>query len=106
MSYTERRVMNENIKPHEAVRQVHQFLSDFEVSGDATWPLRNVRDLVLDYFRALSLRYSKMSGNEKAPLCKLVVFEAARHRVGEIEGNEADLLKYRATIRICEAIEG
>ena len=40
-STLEGRAMNENIKPHEVVRQIVNILTDFHPKGDASWPLRS-----------------------------------------------------------------
>ena len=73
--------MHENMKPHELVRQICLVFSDFDPEGDSSWPLRQIRDFVLDYNRALSTRYHGMSEIERSMLCKLMVFEAATRHV-------------------------
>ena len=40
-AHVEARAMNENIKPHEVVRQIVKILTDFNPDGDGTWPLRS-----------------------------------------------------------------
>ena len=58
----ERRSMAQNIKPHEAVRQIMEVFRTFDIRRDTTWPLRHIRDIALEYLRALSLRYQSMMG--------------------------------------------
>ena len=65
--------MHENMKPHEVVRQICDVFSSFQPDGDGSWPLRTIRDFVLDYNRALSTRYTGMSATERSML-----FEAAK----------------------------
>ena len=49
VAFNERRLMSDNIKPHEAARQVWIVFDEFDVSGDPYWPLRHIRDTVLDF---------------------------------------------------------
>ena len=39
--HMEMRLMKENMKPHELVRQLMRILHDFDVEGDGSWPLRS-----------------------------------------------------------------
>ena len=103
LAFNERRLMSDNMKPHEAVRQVCALSDEYAVSGDADWPLRQIRDHLLDFSRALCMRYKGMSGTEKAHLCRLIVFEAAKRHVEELEA--ADRQEYHFVIKICEQIE-
>ena len=52
-SMNEIRLMLSNMKPHELIRMVMIALGDFEPRGDLYWPLRKIRDYVLDYMRCL-----------------------------------------------------
>ena len=68
MAYIEFRAMSENMKPFELVRQLIETLDSYDPQGDATWPMRTIRDFMLDYMRALSMRYKAMQGTEKIQL--------------------------------------
>ena len=105
LGFIERRAMNDNIKPHEAVRQLMQVLDDFQVSGDVTWPLRSIRDISLDYLRAISMRYPNMSENEKNYLARLTFFEVVKRTVRSLQGNERGLQTQAMTVALCEGIE-
>ena len=48
LTFIEHRSMNDNMKPHEAVRQIMQVFDTFRPVGDAQWPLRQIRDILLD----------------------------------------------------------
>ena len=39
--HMEMRLMNDNMKPHELVRQLVRILDEFNVEGDGSWPLRS-----------------------------------------------------------------
>ena len=55
VAFIEKRSMNENMLPHEALRMLNNILCDFKPGGDASWPLRQFRGVALAYFRALSV---------------------------------------------------
>ena len=40
-AHMEMRLMNDNMKPHELVRQLVRICDDFSVEGDGSWPLRS-----------------------------------------------------------------
>ena len=40
-AHIEMRAMNDNIKPHEFVRQLIRICDEFDVNGDGSWPLRS-----------------------------------------------------------------
>ena len=105
LSFIERRSMNENMKPHEAMRQIMNVFDSFDPEGDATWPLRSIRDIILDYLRALSLRYTTMSVEEKVKLCHVILVEAAKRHVGSLEGSVSKREKFKHTVHLCTAIE-
>ena len=54
-SHTEMRAVRDNMRPHEAVRLLTTILSTYDEAGVAYWPLRQMRDMMLDYFRTLRL---------------------------------------------------
>ena len=105
LSYIERRSMNENLKPWEAVRQIQEVFVSVEPAGDAGWVLRTVRDICLLYLRAISQRYASMKSEEMLRLVQLVVFEACKRHVMSIVGDEKAREKYALTIELCEAME-
>ena len=83
--------MDENMLPHEGVRLLLSLLAAFIVSGDIYWPLRRIRDVALAYMRALSSRYGGMSSVEKGHLCRLIVYEAFKRRLYDVEDKPEDL---------------
>ena len=102
----ERRSMNDNQKPSEAVRQMQEVFTSFEPGkGDAAWVLRSMRDIALHYLRAISMRYPSMRSEEKAHLVHLVAYEAARRHLWSTEGDEKARKKYRLAVRLCEEME-
>ena len=58
-----------------------QTSAEFQPEGDAAWALRQIRDIMVDYMRALSKSYSIMNQVEKMQLCRLTLFEATRRPV-------------------------
>merc|ERR1712079_599154 len=46
-----------------------------------------------------------MSGTEKAHLCRLIVFEAAKRQVEELEGKQLELRRFHLIVLTCEMIE-
>ena len=76
LSFIERRLMAENMKPHECVRQLVEVFTTFKQDGDPTWPLRSIRDIILEYMRSLSMRYPAMTAYEKDSLIRLILHEA------------------------------
>ena len=105
VSYLEKRTMNDNMKPHEAMRQLMQILSDFDMNGDPQWPLRSMRDVCLDYMRALSARYGNMEPEVRAALVRLVVFEACKRHIWSLHTDTEGLRKYEAIWAFCNEIE-
>ena len=105
VSHIEKRTMNDNIKPHEAIRQMSQILSDFDLNGDPTWPLRSIREVCLDYMRALSARYANMSPEVRAALVRLVVFESAKRHIWSLGTDTEGLRKYEAIWALSNEIE-
>ena len=77
----EQRSIVESVRPVDIVNKIQQTFSTFEVKKDAHWPLRKIREYVLDYMRCLSTRHPNMYVKEKNMLCKLTLFEAARRHV-------------------------
>ena len=105
VSFLEKRSMNDNMKPHEAVRQLMQVLSEFDMNGDPQWPLRSMRDICLDYMRALSARYGGMAPDVRAALVKLVMFESCKRHIWTIHGDREGLRKYEAIMACSQTIE-
>ena len=65
VSCIERRTMHHGISPVEVVRQLIEIWETYEPIEDPTWPLGLMRDILIDYFRGLSLRYKNMSPLER-----------------------------------------
>ena len=105
VTFIEKRTMNENMKPHEAVRQIQLILDSFDVRGDTTWPLRSIRDICLDVMRTLSTKYYDMSSDTKSALTKLVVFEACRRHVWGLKEDVDGIEKYEFIVHLCRTIE-
>ena len=42
ISFIERRALNDNMRPHELVRQISEVFHSFKPSGDGSWPLRTM----------------------------------------------------------------
>ena len=61
-----------------------------------------MRDVYLDYFRALTSRY-EMSLEEKAHLCELIMYEAMKRFVAG--GSDEDKAKYSLIVAAAEAQE-
>ena len=88
LNHVERRMMRENCKPHEAIRQLVEVFATYQVSGDPSWPLRQIKEVLLDVMRAMSSRYLSMPDIEKPMVCQLILFEACKRYLYEIEDNE------------------
>ena len=76
LSHIESRSMNMNFKPHEVVRQIQQVHDGFNPKSDGSWPLRSMRDIMLDYMRVLKRTYPELSMVECTHLVRLMMFEA------------------------------
>ena len=63
-------------------------LDDYNVSGDVTWPLRTIRDVVLFYFRVLSVTYLGIDATEQCHCCRILVYEARMRHVSELDTHE------------------
>ena len=50
-TYIEKRAMNENMLPHEALRMFDNVLHEFSPGGDVSWPLRQFRDIEKNHLR-------------------------------------------------------
>ena len=99
LAYSKRQRMSDNLVPHEGIRVICPALDDYNVSGDVTWPLRGIRDVVLFYFRVLSVTYPRMDATEKCHLCRLLVHEACkRHVSGVIDRN--DVHKFEFVLKV------
>ena len=110
LTYLERRAMNDNMKPHELVRQIQVVLDTFDTEGDPRWPMRHIRLFALDYMRSLSSRYGGiMGGTEKVMMCRVCLFEAAMRLCEEIEDDPERAAerqqKYDLVIALCLEIE-
>ena len=106
LAYIERRIMRECLKPSELVRQIQEVFTDFDERGDKTWPLRTIRDHVVDYMRALSASNRDMSYEEVVMLSRFMLFEAAKRHEWHMSASDGALRsKYKLIIELCEAIE-
>ena len=76
VSYVEKRLMFEDIKPHEYIRMIMEAMSTFRPDQDATWALRRMRDVSLAYWRVLRKTYLTMKSEECGHLVRLLLFEA------------------------------
>ena len=103
-TYIEKRAMNENMLPHEALRMFDKALNDFNTTSDPSWPLRKFRDIALSYWRALSVKYAGiLKEKEKMSLCEVVVFEAMKRYVTNT--NEWGRAKYKYIVALAETQE-
>ena len=103
-AFIEKRAMNENMLPHEALRMYDNVLHEFNPMGDVSWPLRQFRDITLSYFRALSVRYAdKLEEKEKTALCEVVLFEAMKRYTTHT--NDFGRAKYKFMVALAEAQE-
>ena len=75
-TYVEKRLMFEDIKPHEYIRMIMEAISTFRPDQDATWALRRMRDVSLAYWRVLRKTYLTMKSEECGHLVRLLLFEA------------------------------
>ena len=105
LTYLEYRHMSENLKPHEAVRRLHEMFTTFKPKGDPSWPMRTLRDVLCDLDRTYSLRYRAMSDQERVNVVRLVLYEACRRYVQASEDDQAALQKYDLIVNLCRAIE-
>ena len=101
-AFIEKRAMNENMLPHEALRMLDSKLHEFRPGGDASWPLRQFRDITLAYFRALSVKY-RMPKFEKEALCEVVLFEAMKRFTAHVD--DEGKAKYKLIVALAEAQE-
>ena len=104
LRYIEVRAMNDNLNAHEAVRQITTYLAKFYPSGDPGWALRKIKDVTINYLRALG-KYPEMSSEEKGCLVRMVLFEAGRQHVWNNEEDCEAKEKYQVTVELCEGIE-
>ena len=103
-TYIEKRAMNENMLPHEALRMFDKALNDFNTTSDPSWPLRKFRDIALSYWRALSVKYAGiLKEKEKMSLCEVVVFEAMKRYV--TQADEWSRAKYKYIVALAEKQE-
>ena len=105
MAFLEYRHMMGNLKPHEAVRRLHEMFDTFKPSGDPAWPMRTLRDVMNDLNRTYSLRYHAMSELERITVVKLVLYEACRRYVQAHENNQETIAKYDLIVNLCRAYE-
>ena len=105
LRFIERRAMSDNIKPHEALRLIMTVMEEFDPNSDGSWPLRSIRDIILDLMRALSARYAPtMSLEERGKVCEVILFEAMKRTAMNAE-NDDSWGKYNYIIQLCEKIE-
>ena len=103
-TYIEKRAMNENMLPHEALRMFDKALHEFQTTSDPSWPLRKFRDIALSYWRALSVKYAGiLKEKEKMSLCEVVVFEAMKRYVTNTK--EWGRAKYKYIVALAETQE-
>ena len=103
-AHIEKRAMNENMLPHEALRMFDKALNDFNTTSDPSWPLRKFRDIALSYWRALSVKYAGvLKEKEKMSLCEVVAFEAMKRYVTST--NEWGRAKYKYIVALAETQE-
>ena len=67
--------------------------------------MRQVRDVMLNYFRALSRSYPGMSEEAKVNLVRLSAYEAHKRWVEGNADDEDQLRRYESAMEICECIE-
>ena len=104
VAFIEKRAMNENMLPHEALRMFDNALHEFQAGGDASWPLRQFRDITLSYFRALSVKYAdKLEEKEKIALCEVVLFEAMKRYTTHTD--DEGRAKYKFIVALAETQE-
>ena len=103
-AHIEMRAMKENMLPHEALRQYDTVLHKFETTWNPSWPLRQIRDINLAYYRALSVKYvGKMEEKERRCLCEVVLFEAMKRYV--TQADEWSRAKYKYIVALAEKQE-
>ena len=103
-AHIEKRAMNENMLPHEALRMFDTTLHAFQTTSDASWPLRQFRDVTLAYFRALSVKYAGiLKEKEKMSLCEVVLFEAMKRYTTHTD--DEGRAKYKFIVALAEAQE-
>ena len=76
VTYVEKRLMFEDIKPHEYIRMIMEAMANFRPDQDASWALRRLRDVSLAYWRMLRKNYLSMNTEECGHLVRLLLFEA------------------------------
>ena len=76
VTYVEKRLMFEDIKPHEYIRLILEAIANFRPDHDASWALRRLRDVSLAYWRTLRKNYPSMNTEECGHLVRLLLFEA------------------------------
>ena len=76
VTYIEKRLMYEDIKPHEYIRMIMEAMANFRPDEDVSWALRRLRDVSLAYWRVLRKTYLSMNIEECGHLVRLLLFEA------------------------------
>ena len=103
-AHIEKRAMNENMLPHEALRMFDTALHAFQTTSDPSWPLRRIRDINLAYYRALSVKYAGlMKEKEKRCLCEVVLFEAMKRYTTHTD--DEGRAKYKFMVALAEVQE-
>ena len=105
LTYIERRAMNDNMKPAELVRQIGIVLDTYMPRGDPCWLMRTIREAMLAFFRALSMRYQTMNATEKYMMCRACLFEACKRHANDIGGNLEKRRKYELILDLCRETE-
>ena len=78
---------------------------EYQETGDPTRLLRSVRDTLLQHMRVLSGKYPSMPFMEKRALTQVLLFEAHRRHLYDLQGNETRLRKYRHMVSLMESNE-
>ena len=60
---------------------------------------------MLDYMRALGMRYSAMRGDEKVQLCRVCLWEACKRHFHDIKGDGQRRAKYDLVAALCQEAE-
>ena len=97
--------MDDNMKPAELVRQIGIVFYTYMPRGDPCWLMRTIREAMLAFFRALSMRYHFMNATEKYMLCRVCLFEACKRHADYIGDNLEKHRKYELVLDLCRETE-
>ena len=76
VTYVERRLMYDDIKPHAVIRMFMEAMAEFKPNLDPSWALRRMRDVSLAYWRVLRSTYFSMNSDDCGRLVRLLLYEA------------------------------